>query len=97
MIRREFLTLLGGAAVAWPVVARAQQAERMRRVGVLHTLAAGDPHGQARNAAFLRALQQLGWTEDRNVRIEVRWGARPTPTAFADMAQSWLPSRRTSF
>jgi putative tryptophan/tyrosine transport system substrate-binding protein len=72
--RREFITALGGAA-AWPLTARAQQGERMRRVGVLHTLAAGDPHGQARNAAFLRALQQLGWTEDRNVRTDIRWGA----------------------
>src|SRR5262249_28373242 len=72
--RRDFITLLGGAA-AWPLAARAQQGERQRRIGVLHTLAAGDPHGQARNAAFLRALGQLGWIEDRNVRIDVRWGA----------------------
>src|SRR5262245_49957338 len=72
--RREVMALVGGAA-AWPMAARAQQGERMRRIGVLHTLAAGDPHGQSRNAAFLRALGQLGWIEDRNVQIDVRWGA----------------------
>jgi putative tryptophan/tyrosine transport system substrate-binding protein len=75
MRRREFITLLGGGAGLWPLAAHAQQGERQRRIGVLHTLAAGDPHGQARNAAFLRALGQLGWIEDRNVRIDVRWGA----------------------
>ena len=73
--RREFITLLGGAAAAWPLAARAQQAERMRRIGVLMNLAADDPEGQARIAAFLQGLQQLGWTDGRNVRIEYRWGA----------------------
>jgi putative tryptophan/tyrosine transport system substrate-binding protein len=72
--RRQFIAMLGGAA-AWPLTARAQQTDRMRRIGVLHTLAAGDPHSQARNAAFLQALQQLGWTDDRKVRIDIRWGA----------------------
>jgi putative ABC transport system substrate-binding protein len=72
--RRHFITLLGGAA-AWPVAARAQQGERMRRIGVLHTSAADDPHGQARNTAFLQALAQSGWIEGRNVRIDIRWSA----------------------
>ena len=75
MKRREFITLLGGAAAAWPLAARAQQGERMRRIGVLVTFAAGDPVGQARLAAFLQGLQQLGWIDGRNVRIDTRWGA----------------------
>jgi putative ABC transport system substrate-binding protein len=62
MRRRQFIAGLGSAA-AWPVVARAQQPERMRRVGVLMSQAADNPEGQARIAAFLQALQQLGWTE----------------------------------
>ena len=74
MNRREFITLLGGAA-AWPLAARAQQAERMRRIGVLMHLAADDPESQARVAAFLQGLQQLGWTDGRNVRIDYRWAA----------------------
>jgi putative ABC transport system substrate-binding protein len=75
MKRRDFITLLGGAAAAWPMVARAQQAERLRRIGVLLNVAADDPEGQARNAAFLQGLQELGWTVGRNVRIDYRWGA----------------------
>ena len=74
MRRREFITLLGGAAV-WPLGARAQQPERMRRVGVLNSIAADDPQSQRRMTAFVQGLQQLGWTEGRNVRIEIRWGA----------------------
>ena len=72
---REFLGALGGAAVAWPLAARAQQAERMRRIGVLLSLAAGDPEGQARVEAFRQALRHLGWIEDRNVRFDICWGA----------------------
>src|SRR5262249_56536685 len=72
--RRAFITLIGGA-VAWPLAARAQQPERMRRIGMLSNLAADDAEAQARNAAFLQALQQLGWTDGRNVRIDFRWGA----------------------
>jgi putative ABC transport system substrate-binding protein len=76
MKRREFITLLGGAAAGWPLAARAQQAgERMRRIGVLTTLAADDEEAMARLAAFLQALQQLGWTGNRNVHIDYRWGA----------------------
>jgi putative ABC transport system substrate-binding protein len=73
--RRDFIMLLGGGAVAWPLAARAQQAEPMRRIGVLMGLAADDPEGQARFTAFVQALQELGWTDGRNVRIDTRWGA----------------------
>jgi putative tryptophan/tyrosine transport system substrate-binding protein len=75
MKRREFIAALGGAAVAWPSTARAQQPERMRRIGVLMSLAADDPVGQARVKAFQQGLQQLGWTDGRNVRIDYRWAA----------------------
>jgi putative tryptophan/tyrosine transport system substrate-binding protein len=73
--RRDFITLLGGATVARPITAHAQQAERMRRIGVLMDLAENDPEGQVRIAAFLQGLQQLGWTDGRNVRIDTRWTA----------------------
>ena len=74
MRRREFVTLIGGAAaVAWPHRARAQQAERMRRIGVLLPTAADDPAWQARLGAFLQALALLGWTIGRNVHIDTRW------------------------
>jgi len=75
MNRREFITLLGGAT-AWPLAVRAQQGEPVRRVGVLMNSPADDAQGQGRFAAFLQGLQQLGWSEGRNVRIDVRWGAQ---------------------
>jgi len=75
MRRREFITLLGGTAATWPLTARAQQGERMRRIGVLMNLAEDDPESQARMSGFVQALQQLGWTDGRNVRIEIRWAA----------------------
>ena len=76
MRRREFITLLSGAAVAWPLAARAQQADRMRRIGVLMHLAADDPEGQRRVAAFLQGLQEAGWAVRRNMDIDMRWAAR---------------------
>jgi putative tryptophan/tyrosine transport system substrate-binding protein len=73
MKRRNFITLLGGAA-AWPVAARGQQPERMRRIGVLVAYAESDPEAQARIAAFRQGLRELGWTEGRNLRMELGWG-----------------------
>jgi ABC-type uncharacterized transport system substrate-binding protein len=73
MQRREFITLLGGAAVAWPLSARAQQPDRMRRIGAFAGID-DDAEGRARFAAFLQGLQQLGWTDGRNLRIDYRWG-----------------------
>ena len=75
MQRREFITLLGGAAVGWPRAARAQQSGGMRRICVLNGVAAGDSFGQAQVAAFLEGLQQLGWTDGLNLRIDFRWAA----------------------
>jgi ABC-type uncharacterized transport system substrate-binding protein len=73
MRRREFVTLLGGTVAAWPLVTRAQQPEQMRRIGVLLNFAEDDLEAQAQNLAFLQGLQQLGWTDGRNVRIDTRW------------------------
>jgi putative ABC transport system substrate-binding protein len=73
MRRREFITLLCGSAAAWPLAVGAQQPERMRRIGVLLAAAADDAEFQARIGAFLQGLQQLGWTDGRNVRIDTRW------------------------
>jgi putative tryptophan/tyrosine transport system substrate-binding protein len=93
MRRREFITLLGGAAAGWPLAARAQQPERKRRIGVLMSTAADDPEGKARIAALLGGLQQLGWTDGRNAQIEVRWpGAM---RKLANMRRNWSRSRRT--
>ena len=74
MQRRDFITLLGGAVAVWPLAARAQQSEQMRRIGVLMNRASNDPEGQHRIAAFQQALRQLGWTDGGNVRIDIRWG-----------------------
>jgi putative tryptophan/tyrosine transport system substrate-binding protein len=75
MQRREFITLLGGAAAAWPLAVRAQPPDRMRRIGVLSSLAADDPGGKIRLAAFDKALRQLGLTPGINVQIDYRWAA----------------------
>ena len=73
MRRRQFIALVGGAA-AWPLAARAQQRERVRRIGVLSAPLADDPQSQARNAAFLQGLGELGWRVGRNLEINYRWG-----------------------
>jgi putative tryptophan/tyrosine transport system substrate-binding protein len=78
MRRRQFITLVGGAAAIWSLAARAQQADRVRRIGVLHGATADDPDQQARFAAFQQVLQQLGWTDGSNLRIDQRWGAGNT-------------------
>src|SRR5438094_5395199 len=73
MQRREFITLLGGAAAAWPLAARAQQSSPVRRVGVLMNLAESDPEGQTELTAFRQRIRQLGWVEGHNVQIDYRW------------------------
>ena len=73
MRRRQFITLVGGAAAGWPLAARAQQKDRMRRVGVLMTVGADDAVAQTRYAAFLQGLQQSGWEVGRSVSIDIRW------------------------
>src|SRR5262249_54782394 len=88
--RREVIMGLGGAA-AWPLAARAQQTERVRRVGVLMSVAAEGPDGQPRLAAFLKGLQALGWTDGRNVRIDLRW-ALAMPSAVVTTWPSWSHS-----
>src|SRR6516162_4469548 len=88
MRRRDFITLLGSAAAAWPFALRAQQSGQMRRVGVLMPLARDNPEAQARITAFLQALQKLGWTEGRNLQIEYRWGIGDLQKAAAELVAS---------
>ena len=78
MQRREFITLLGGVAAAWPFVGRAQQRDQMRRIGVLMNSAADEPDGQARLTGFLQGLQEFGWSAGRNIRIDYRWAPDDT-------------------
>ena len=75
MRRRNFIIGIAGSAALWPLAAYAQISERMRRIGVLMSLAADDAEGQARLVAFVQGLQELGWTHGRNVRIDTRWAA----------------------
>jgi putative tryptophan/tyrosine transport system substrate-binding protein len=75
MKRREFITLLGGTAAAWPLATRAQQPEHVRRIGVLMPYAASDPQVQARIGALLQGLQQLGWSNGSNIKIDYRWSS----------------------
>src|SRR5215831_18355372 len=78
MRRRDFIKAVAGWTAAWPLAARAQQGDRIRRIGVLSGLPEDDPEGRARIAALQEGLQKLGWSEGRNLRIDVRWG---TPEA----------------
>jgi putative tryptophan/tyrosine transport system substrate-binding protein len=87
--RREFITLLGGAAAAWPIVARAQQSERMRRIGVVMAYAESDPNGQVQFRALREHLQRLGWTEGTNLRINLRFGAGD-PVRIRQLAKELL-------
>jgi putative ABC transport system substrate-binding protein len=75
MKRREFITLLGGAAAAWPLAARAQQPDRVRRIGILSAYAENDREVALRFAALVQGLAQLGWMEGRNIRFDYRWAA----------------------
>src|SRR5258708_20139195 len=75
MRRREFILLLGGAAAAWPLAARAQQADRVRRIGVLNPFVENDAEERANLTAFRQTLEKLGWSDGRNVRIDYRWGS----------------------
>ena len=86
--RRTFITLLGGAAVAWPLTARAQQqSERMRRIGVLMHTPADEPKSQARLAAFMQGLQESGWAVGRNLRIDYRWSVGNSARLYKDAAE----------
>jgi putative ABC transport system substrate-binding protein len=85
--RREFITLIGGVAAAWPLAARAQQADRVRRIGVLTPFSANDPEAKARVHALALALQQLGWTDGDNLRIEIRWAGGDASRMRRDAAE----------
>jgi ABC-type uncharacterized transport system substrate-binding protein len=90
--RRDFITLLGGAATAWPFAARAQPGERMRRIGILLPVAADDAEFQARVGAFLQGLQQLGWSIGRNVRIDTRWAGASAAEIRRHVAELVAPA-----
>jgi putative tryptophan/tyrosine transport system substrate-binding protein len=87
MRRRDFIAGLGGAATAWPLAARAQRPDRMRRIGVLSSFAANDPEARARLVAFAQALQKLGWTDGRNVRIDIRSSGGDADSIRRDAAE----------
>ena len=93
--RREFISLLGGAAAAWPLPAWAQQSERMPRIGVLVAPLESDREAQRWISALREGLEKLGWNDGRNVRIDVRWGPE-MPNACAPLRWSWLARNRMS-
>jgi putative tryptophan/tyrosine transport system substrate-binding protein len=85
--RREFITLLAGATAAWPLAARAQQSERMRRIGVLMGWPESDPEARSERAAFIQELQKLGWTDGRNLRTDTRWANPADPESMHRLAK----------
>jgi putative tryptophan/tyrosine transport system substrate-binding protein len=87
--RRQFITLLGGAAAAWPLAAHAQQPERMRRIGLLTSLNEGDPRAQAGYMTFRKRLQEFGWSVGRNLQIEHRWAGGNPDLLRAYASNSW--------
>ena len=93
MRRREFITQLGGVALAWPLAARAEQADRTRRVGVLMGYAETDPQAKALLAEFTRAVSEFGWIEGRNLRMDVRWVPGNTVAASSSTGQAPLHRR----
>jgi hypothetical protein len=98
--RRDFIALIGGAAVAWPLAARAQPAERMRRVTVLMSTAKDDPQDATRLAAFARGLEELGWVIGRNLRTDYRWSSDDPDNARKYAAESYpsvSPTQRPTF
>jgi len=96
MKRRDFIVLVGGSTATWPFVAWAQQAQPVRRIGVLMPVSEDDPVSRERMAAFLQSLQQLGWSDGRNVKIDYRWGANDADR-IRRYAADWLHLHRTSF
>src|SRR5215831_8223218 len=92
--RREFITLIGGAAGAWPLAASAQQRERMRRISIILPASSDDAEYQVRVGALLEELQHLGWVIGRNIQVETRWTKRD-PTTLANMRPNWWRSHRT--
>ena len=94
--RRKFLAALGGAPAAWPLAARAQQPDRVPRIGVLMSYAQTDREGQARVAVFLDTFQKLGWSDGRNIRIDYRWGAGDADRSKA-LAAELVRSALTNF
>jgi putative tryptophan/tyrosine transport system substrate-binding protein len=97
--RRKFLATLGGAVAAWPLASRAQQPERMRRIGFLHGLVEDDPEAQARINAFRHGLEALGWTEGRNIHVDYRFarGDAGLTQAHADELVSLAPEQSSVF
>jgi len=93
MRRREFIALLGNAAAAWPLSARAQQTERVRRIGVLMGWPESDPEAQSERAAFVQELQKLGWADGRNLRIDTRWAAPADPESMHRLAKELVALR----
>jgi putative tryptophan/tyrosine transport system substrate-binding protein len=87
MRRRDVIVFLGGAAAAWPLAARAQEPDRVRRIGVLMHTGAGEPEAQARLAAFMQGLQELGWAVGRNIRIDYRWSVGDVARLYKDAAE----------